>query len=263
MTLWTPSKRKLWTPNRRQLILGGASLIACPAVSRAQVLPIMGGGPSVVAAVSIDVNPATSQRSGALVTTFGYTGLTSTAGANCIVALINIEASSASGVSVTWDSVGANQAFTRIGNAQVGGGSGSSQTQIWGLLAPASFGNKTITVNWTVSNQCMMAAVSLKGVNSTFASAFPVGGRTNNTIASTNNPSFNVSSAAGHIAFGIIADRGNAFSAPTGGTAIFTDNAGANSAGAAQYAAGAATVTFGWTDSATDFFGYVGCDVSN
>ncbi len=214
-------------------------------------------------AVTVDANPAASQRSATGQTSFTYTGLTSTASANCIVALMNLElAPGASVTSVTWDSAGANQAFTSLGLLQDGGGGGQSHLEIWALLAPGSSGNKNIDVVWTGSTQIMMAGISLIGVNGTFATAFPSGSRTNGTIGSTTSPSFNVTSAANHIALGMLANRGNNFSAPTGGTAIFTDNGGSGSNGAAQWGNGAATVTFGWTDDASDIYGFVGCDVS-
>lgn len=217
------------------------------------------GGTSVV---TIDSNPATSQRSGATVNSFTYTGLTSTALANCIVVLMNVEARGIAVTSVIWDAAGANQSFTSLGISQEGAGSGLNHLEIWVLLNPSSSGNKNIDVTWTgTASQIMMAAVSLAGVASTIATAFPAASRLSGTISGTANPSFNITSATNHIALGMIANRGTNFSAPTGGTQIFLDNNGAGSNAAAQWGAGATTVTFGWTDS-IDFQGWAGCDVA-
>lgn len=222
------------------------------------------GTAATAAPVTIDSNPGTSQRSGPAVSSFTYTGLTSTAAANCIVALVNVELRGSAVTSVVWDSAGANQAFTSLGISQEGAGSGVNHLEIWVLLAPASSGNKTVDIAWSGgTSQVMMACVSLAGVASTLATAFPAASRLSGTISSSSSPSFNITTATNHIALGLIANRGNNFSLPTGGTQIFLDNAGAGSNGAAQWGTGAATVAFGWTNDVSDFYGWAGCDASN
>jgi hypothetical protein len=213
-----------------------------------------GGSP-----VTLDVK-GTELRTANNVNSASYTNLTIGSG-NGLIVVINYENKLISGTSVVWDSGGSNQAMTKL-VSQVN--NANSLVEIWGLRAPIA-GNKTLAVSWTTLGQAMIAGISFNNVNqASDAAAFPVSSRVSGNPSGTTLPTLDVPSASGHQVVGIIGQNGNNLSAPTPGTFIFTDNAGAGGNGAAQFADGAATVTLGWTnDNAADNYAMAGVDVSN
>lgn len=207
--------------------------------------------------VTLDV-VGTELRTASSVTSASYTGITVGASANCLVCVVKWDNKLVSARTAVWDSVGANQSMTELVTQQ---NNANALVSIWGLRAPAT-GNKTLTLGWTTGAQAMVACLSFIGVNqASDGAAFPHTAAGNTT--GTTSPSLALTSATGHYGVSIIAQNGTNLSLPTPGTAIFTDNGGGGGNGAAQYAVGAATITFGWTDdNGADNYAMAAVDVS-
>jgi hypothetical protein len=161
--------------------------------------------------------------------------------------------STAASVTCNWDTSGTNQAMTQIISANLSGVTGTMQ--LWGLVNPTS-GNKTLTCQWTGSQQANMASASFTGVNSAGgATSFP-------NSASANGNSTAIALAITNVANGIIVDAAgsiNTLSAPTQPAMTPLTNTGAVGLGMSRSSASA---TFGWTVSPASAWGDVGTAIS-
>src|SRR5678816_2479732 len=90
---------------------------------------------------------ATAAKQTVTGTSLNLTGLTLAARNNTIILVTVNFVAAITGVSVIWDSVGANQAFTLVHS----GIHNANNMHIYALLAPGSEGNKTISMSWTTS----------------------------------------------------------------------------------------------------------------
>lgn len=147
------------------------------------------------------------------------------------VAFLSAQAS----VTVTWDVGGTNQALTLIGTATVP--ATNMNTRLYGLVNPVS-GTKTLTISYSVTDSVLSCVTSYTGVNQTGGTtSFP--NFTTATGNSTTN-SITITSATGDMAVATHVN-GSAGYLSTNGTNIYILS-GTNISGAANQAAGAATV---------------------
>ncbi|MGD1003599.1 MAG: hypothetical protein ABR884_03450 [Minisyncoccia bacterium] len=163
------------------------------------------------------------------------------------------------GISVTWDSGGTNQAMTLMASSS--NTSDPGLTQLWGLVAPTS-GNKTLKASWTngcTTGSANLAALSVTGANQT-------GGTTTfaQATSSTNTNSSwtqTVVSASGDLA---VTGSGsvNTVPTPTNQTTWYSvQGANAENSGA-SYAAGASTVSFSYSGGGwSGYYEIVGFDI--
>jgi hypothetical protein len=183
---------------------------------------------------------------GSAVTSQNYTGLTIVSGSNlALVVSVNWDSSVIpTGLAMTWDSGGTNQAMTRI--------IASNQGELWGLVNP-TVGNKTLALSWTTAVRLFVVGMSFSGVDQTGgATSFP-----HSTSSAT--ATLSVTSAAGNIVMGGGA-TGGAIGTPTG-TVIYTNNVSGSVINAySNYMTGASTVVFGST-GATGIYATVATDI--
>src|SRR5205823_5976953 len=133
-------------------------------------------------AVVLDATSTASTRS-ASGTTATHANLTVGAGlSNGALIFLAVTTSSSTGLTLTWDVAGANQAMTSIGSLATA----NSVTYIFGLRNPVA-GNKTLTANWTGTGQTTLYGISFSGVNqASDAAAFK---NFNSVSATTASPS--------------------------------------------------------------------------
>lgn len=221
-------------------------------------------GPSGIAAAAVASPVAldatgTKAKSTTGLTTYDFTGMTVGTG-NALIVTVTYGDVNVTGMTASWDNGGTPQSMTLLASQDQVFNVGT--TAIFGLRSPTA-GNKTLRLNWTGSAQVFVDAISFTGVNVTSdATAFPVAGRTASVIGPTTSPSLDVTSATNHMTVCATTNQGNNYSAATQ-TSMFIDNTGASINCAAAYASGAATVSFGWTSSASEKSAMVGVDVSN
>ena len=167
----------------------------------------------------------------ALNTSVNYTNITVGAGANralIIMIAFGSPALAPTGITLTWDSGGTNQAMTQIAFS-----AGTNITAgIWGLVAPTS-GNKTLAVSWTNANESWVSGVCFTGVDQTGGTtSFP------NAAANTGVATLTIGSAVADMGVAITT-TGGVISGSTG-TTLYIDNTSAafiNSS--SEYQAGA------------------------
>lgn len=190
-----------------------------------------------------------------------YTGLTTGASlTNGAVVVVVVYDTHVTGSAATWDGV----AMTLVASGNNTGTFG--RVEIWGL-APITghTGNKTFSVSWTGGGnaQTMIVGTSWTGVNQTGGTtSFPHGTSNTGTTTGTGNTTVTVTSANGNaVLAGHAIDNDNMSS--TNNTQIFVDNGGTNIDGAANRAAGAATVamTTSFTGTNTKNWIAVGTDI--
>ena len=159
-------------------------------------------------------------------TTTNYTGLTTTINSTnsngAILLFVAMDSQSVTGLTVNWDSAGANTPMTLITSKATGPTNVNATYYVYGLINPTTYGNKTITLKWTGSAKSSAMGISFIGVNtSSIGSAF---------IASTSNgtstaSSINVTGGNNDI---ICAIQGSGSSTPplnsVGGKLFFIDN---------------------------------------
>ena len=205
-------------------------------------------------AVALDASGTGYGTRYASVTSVSYTGLTTTIATTTtngaiVVCIIN-EVGSPGASTVVWDSAGANQSFTQIGQSADSGG--NYYITYWGLVGPTTYGNKTISVTQTnAPPTTQVIAYSFTGVSQTggtssfgnFASNAPASASTTATVTCTSAANNMVLAAA------LVTSNGSGnLSAPTQ-TLLFDDNT--NQVWGAQYASGASSITSAWTISAS------------
>ncbi len=203
-------------------------------------------------AVAFDAN-ATADTTQNAVATITNGNLTIGSGSNrALIVQLSFSNQALSALTVKWDVAGANQSLTLIGTVNVSG----ARSELWGLINPAS-GNKIVTVNWTGSSDVCCNATAWTGVDQTGgATSFPNFTSATNT---TGNPSLTITSAVGNATMAVATNL-SSISAPTQ-TQTFLDTTPSNISGAGSRAAGAATVTHGWT-SGGGAWSEAGCDIA-
>ncbi len=110
--------------------------------------------------MAVTFDAASNIGAGTAVTTLSLTTLTVGTGSNrALVALLSFsQGSIPTGLTVTWDSGGTNQAMTQITGATASQGTVPT-TVLFGLVNPVS-GNKTLKASWTPTAACQLAAMS-------------------------------------------------------------------------------------------------------
>jgi hypothetical protein len=196
-----------------------------------------------------------------------YSGLTTTASANLIIVVINMRSGgSADLTAVTWDAAGANQAMTRISEEPENTGTGGSLI-VYGLVAPASFGAKLITLTMTGGAFVYSGgAASYRGANAVLANAVPVGSIAKGNSAGSNVPSWNTATssdsftaAAGHMSL-----LANKMSTNNTSFVSWTPSASASDSGSrlGYLSSTSGTVSFKITGDVSDLAAGIGLDIS-
>jgi hypothetical protein len=191
-------------------------------------------------------------------TSYNYTGITTTAAASAILICASADNVGNTYAAPVWDPGGVAQSFTLI-NA-VNSASGLGRMEMWKLLTPGSFGNKTIAITFTggISYVPEIEAISFAGANSfaNYASAAGSGG----TQSSLN---VSVTSAANHVAAGCgVSQKFTASSVTMDNTTITTGSSSAGDLTGYNRAPGAASVTLTITPNVADYLAMSGVDVS-
>lgn len=214
--------------------------------------PVVGGG-----AVLHDAD-GTCTVSGS-VTSYDYTGITVGSGSGrALIAFVWTVNENGQSTSVIWDPTGANQAMTFLGRIAPGG---SVPTEIWGLRNPAT-GNKSLRIAIPGAGDFIIAsAVSFTGVNQVSdALAFPPASLNTGSGASP-SLSLNITSATGHAVVGAGAGIGGDTSAISMNETTIVTRTGGAFANAANYGAGAGSVTLTVSSPAT-LIALVGIDIA-
>lgn len=153
-----------------------------------------------------------------------------------------------------WDNTGTPQSMTQVIAKNTT--DASTRAEIWGLIAPTS-GNKTLNFAWTTAAELIITLVSFQGadqgaVGTTFVNA-------TSNAASTANPSVAVTSATNNYTSAVVSAANDVPGSPTQTNVLDVSGAGFDNTGA-SIAAGAASVTHGWTMSAVPW-AICGCDI--
>ena len=188
--------RKLWTPSRRKLLLGGASLIASPAILRAQV-PMTGAGKGNPGGTTPFALDGTVEAQSASATTLTTPGLTTTYGPNVVILLLVLYG----GSGITGTPTISNSSFTFTSRASANFASLRWCYEYWGVSAGALSG-QTFTANFA-SSIAMLSVFTISGAHN--ASPFDPSG-----VVTSNNagkPTL-VTTNANDIAYGCAADDG-------------------------------------------------------
>lgn len=215
------------------------------------------------AAVTLDAcgtSDVTAGNGTTTVTSVNFTNLTIASGSNrALVVVLNFGVATISGLTVVWDSGGANQSLTQINTAN-GTGGVVARADLWGLVNPV-IGNKTLTVSWTTASDIYVDACSFAGVDQTGgATSFPnstsvTGSGILTTLSTT------VTSAIGDYVLAGFTVTGSGFSS-VNNTQVFIDNTGAGCCNAAaNNAIGAASVTMTGNFGAATSSAAVGTDI--
>jgi hypothetical protein len=191
--------------------------------------------------VAIDAQ-TTSAFSGSGTNAFTSTALTVGSGSNrALIVVMTMDTQTPTGLTLTWDSGGSNQAMTQIGSATNGQTGGNfNYITMFGLVNPIS-GNKTLAGSWTSPCGADAYAYSFTGANQTGGTtSFP---NFNSATGASSTAAVSITSATGNQTVAIYSDPDQVFNS-TNGTAGFIDNsASGNYATASDYTAGAATVS--------------------
>lgn len=211
-------------------------------------VPASGGG-----LVTPDVS-GTEQYIAAGVGAHNYTGLTSNSVSNqAIICTVVYDSDSlAPGpttMTAAYDPSGVNQAMALIGTVTNADQSGIS-IAIFGLVAPAATGNKTIAITENDNNRGLFVhATSWSGVNQAGGTA-SFANVQSASIAAGNPWQVTVPSQTNDIVIAALENRqvSDWTSVPRTGTTLYTDNtSGTITSAASNYDVGAASVTIGTT----------------
>lgn len=144
------------------------------------------------------------------------------------------------GVTLTWDSGGTNQAMTLLASIAATNIGGAS-AYLFGLKNPTQ-GNKTAVASWPTSSNWIMCGISFSGVDQTTPFV-----NSASTVASTDtsgHASITITSSTGDIVVALDSQDFSGYQVPaTNFTEIFHDASRTLISAAANYAAGAASVT--------------------
>src|SRR6266704_1597828 len=139
-------------------------------------------------AVAFDASGHIDTGATTTATTLSGTPITVGSGSNRALAVFLAFGQSSSlptGITVTWDAGGSNQAMTAVTGASVLGT--GLDTGIWYALVNPVSGAKTCTASWTGGRACIMSAISVTGVDQTGGTTSFAHGTSvsNSTLAST------------------------------------------------------------------------------
>lgn len=192
-----------------------------------------------------------------------HTNLTIAAGSNIgLVVQITWVLQTVSGVSVTWDQGGTNQACAIIGSA-VNTPGANGRVVLYGLRAPTT-GNHTLRVSWTGASDVIVNAVAFNNVDQTSDAAAFAHATSATGATPTNSPSLAITSAAANMTVELMTDDGADPNTPAGSPNAATQThlntlMGVPTGG--SRATGAATETHSWTLGGTSNWAQVGVDV--
>jgi len=190
-------------------------------------------------------------------TSINFSNITVGTGSNrALVVLLSLGLTTASNISVVWDSGGTNQVMTLIGSNADSGGDAISL--LYGLIAPTS-GQKTLHVSWTGSCTVYVDAVSFTGVNqaggtSSFA-------HYNFATGSGTTASVTITSSSGNMVVATGSGTMGGTSVTFNGTEIFFDQVGAQQNAWGNYAAGASSVNMTASGNGSGDWVQIGVDV--
>src|SRR6185437_3196554 len=192
-------------------------------------------------AVAVDASATAPTIVGTATTSASLTTLTVGSSATALLAVVNSN-NNLSGLTLTWDNGGTNQAMTFVGSVNITSG----WIWIFGLLNPTP-GAKTLRASWTGSLTCILDALSFTGTaTDTIANAFQ-NFNSAKPAASTSH-TITLTGASGNISFCTSANNTNTYTSPylntTGSTNLYHD--ATHVAGTAAYAPSASSVV--WTD---------------
>lgn len=205
-------------------------------------------------AVSLDQVSTAVTNSGVAVTTATHTNLTISSGlSNSALIFWAFTDTTATGLTLHWDSAGTNQLMTNLGS-QSSGTSGIAY--LFGLRNPTA-GNKTLTATWGTAGECALFGASFSGVNQTSdAAAFA---HFNSATGTSTTPAVTITSATGDIALCGVVDP-QTWSSSTQ-TNVFNDPSGNLFSCAGDRAAGAASVVFSETWNISAQWAAIGIDI--
>jgi hypothetical protein len=192
-------------------------------------------------AVAVD---AVSQPTGAgdvhgTGTSATFQNLTVGSGSNrALVVVVTFDIQTPGTVTMTWDSGGSNQVMTQIVTLS-SSAANEGTVQLWGLIAPVA-GNKVLKVtNANTATDIYLDAMSFTGVDQTGGTtSFP---HSTSGYATTATGTLPITSTGGN--YTISGYSGGTNINSVNQTSLANDHSGTNTNYAAQYAAGAATVT--------------------
>src|SRR6185437_14616436 len=191
-------------------------------------------------AVAVDASATAPTIVGTATTSASLTTLTVGSSATALLAVVNSN-NNLSGLTLTWDNGGTNQAMTLVGSVNITSG----WIWIFGLLNPTP-GAKTLRASWTGSLTCILDALSFTGTaTDTIANAFQ-NFSSAQPAAGTSLP-ITLTGASGNISFCSSANNSNTYTSPylstTSSTDFYVD--ATHVAGTGAYAPSASSVT--WT----------------
>ena len=209
--------------------------------------------PLAEAAVAFDSVGTAADTSG---TAASATNMTVGTGSNrAIVAQVTWFAAP-TGITVTWDPAGANQALTLI---KAYTNSNGQMTALYGLVNPTSGTNKSLTANWTGSTECIIQGVSWTGVNqSGGTTSFPNSTQNN---GNNNSATITINSAVNNATMDSITTGFNSALNSVSATQTFLKHGSGSIESGGSRADGASSVTMTGAIAGTDVWGVVGTDI--
>ena len=217
---------------------------------------------SAHAAATIDVKGAIQVQAASGVTSFAYTGLTTTAASQTNGGILVFTEFYADPGTVTcvWDSAGANQTMTQIASVNSGPTYTNSYSRAFALLAPTSYGAKTISCSWTNTTFIGINAVSFTSINQTSVAAAFVASTAAPSAVTTS--SITVNGAAADI---LMAFHSAGGSSPTlsavNNTSWYIDNSLGREGSGASYTTGVTSAALTATWSFAYDIAVIGVDV--
>jgi hypothetical protein len=178
---------------------------------------------------------------------------------------VNASTTLPSGLTVTWDVAGANQAMTQITGAlasQTAGGGGSSTVVVlFGLVAPVT-GKKVITASWGGNADGYIMGVSFTGVDQTGgATSFPHGNSNSNSGAVSNPSTITITSTASNAIVAVHVDNNTQVPSSTSDNTIALGSSSSPDI-AGNYAVGTGTHALTTTWAGTCDWAVAGTDIA-
>lgn len=202
-------------------------------------------------AVVFDAQGSADASGGNVATPKTFANLTVGSGANRAAVFIACMSNHSPGTTtMTWDQGGTNQACSFIGAVNNTGTAG--RVELWGLVAPTS-GTKTLQYSWTGGTMdIFLDGVAYTGVDQTGGTtSFANFNSAQFTTTATTQITLSITSGTANAVVGAGSDD-NVGTASMSQTQIFLDDTtGITANGTGQRAAGAASVSLGWTPVGT------------
>ena len=217
---------------------------------------------SAQAAAAIDALGTLQAQAASGVTSFSYTGLTSTSASltqGGILVFAEFYADPGV-VTCVWDAAGANQTMTQIAAVTSGPTNVNAYAKAFALIGPTSSGNKTISCSWTNGTFIGINAVSFSGINQTSVAAAFVA--TTAAPAAVTTSSVTVSGATADLLFsahsaGSSSPNCNSVS----NTQWFINNSTPRTSWCANYTSGVTSAALSATWSGSQDIAVIGVDV--